>query len=250
MLKQLLVFFCLLLFFSLNSYGQEDFVNHTRLADDLRRGGQFDLAITEYDKAIRKSKKRNPDLYLLHLNRGICKSRTGDFFGAKTDLDMSVRLKPDHTETYLFRGTLARLLKNDQEALNDFSKAVELEPDNYFAHLYKADLYYEFKDFENAIICYSTVLQLRPEFSAAYIKRADVYFILQKYDEAIKDYSKAISIQPESGEAYFMRGLCKSMLSEEDTLGACEDFRHAKSLGRNTNVPGINLYCNSSDLEN
>ena len=49
--------------------------------------------------------------------------------------------------------------------------------------------------------------------------------------------------------AYFMRGMCKSVLPQQDVNGACKDIRKAKKLGFDVSMPGLNKYCNCTDLE-
>jgi tetratricopeptide (TPR) repeat protein len=237
------VLFSFLIFHSWALTAQDKGVQFAENAGRLFGAEKYEECIPEYDKAI-KASKHNPDRYLFYLHRAIAKSRTGDFWGAKDDLDATLKLKPGYADAYLYRGTLFMILDEDQLAMNDYTKAIQHDPNNAYAHLYKADLLYEFKDYGKSIFYYSEAIRLNPDFEEAFLKRAGVHYVVQNYESAIADYTVVLE-KESSGDVYFMRGLCKSMLDEKDGLGACDDFEKAKELGTNINIPGLDVYCKS-----
>ncbi|MFN5303466.1 MAG: tetratricopeptide repeat protein, partial [Pseudanabaena sp.] len=61
-----------------------------------------------------------------YYNRGNARSNLGDKYGAITDYNEAIRLKPDQANAYYRRGAIKKERGEKQEALADFRKALEL----------------------------------------------------------------------------------------------------------------------------
>ncbi|WMJ71754.1 tetratricopeptide repeat protein [Cytophagaceae bacterium ABcell3] len=217
---------------------------YTQKAMELYKSEDYEKAVPAFDKAINSTKKKDQEMYKLYLYRAVSKSRTGDYYGSYNDINTCLKLNPFYAEAYIFRGMLNLLMDSEKEALTDFNKATEAEPENFYAWIYMADLYYEMKDYEMAAESYSKALNINPNDEDARAKRADIWYLLKKYEKAIEDYDHILELMPENGDAYYMRGLSKTYIANTDTLGACEDIKRAKELGTNTDMPGLEEYCN------
>ena len=229
--------------------GQNTVEKILETANGYSKTGEYEKAIEKYSEAIEMSSD-NPKLNMIYLNRGLSKSKMGDFKRAVKDLDKCIELKPDYDEAYLYRGTTYKLLYDTKKALKDYLMAAKINNKNFYAYLYIADIYLDQRKYKVAIENYTKSIKTNDNFVETYSKRAGTYYMLEKYEKAIEDYSKVIEMIPdESAQFYFMRGLSKSVLKDQDVKGACSDFRKAKELGYNLNYPGLNKYCNTDDLE-
>lgn len=141
--------------------------------------------------------------------------------------------------------------KKFKKAKQEFSEIIKNNRKSHMAFLGRGNCFYELKEYKLAIEDYSKAVELKNDFVKAYSNRAGTYYIMNDYQNAILDYSKIIELNPEDlASTYFLRGLCKSVLLKEDVVGACEDFKKAKSLGYSTvGLNGLNKYCNTTDLE-
>ena len=131
-----------------------------------------------------------------YINRGIDKHGAGDFYGAISDYNKAIKLKPNDALSYVNRGVSKNEKENYQGALKDYDKAIELNP-----------------------------LE-----SSAYANRGVTKHQLEDYYGAISDYTKAIKLLPSYPYSYVYRGtLKKDQLN--DLKGACIDLNKALDLG-------------------
>ena len=63
-----------------------------------------------------------------YYNRGIVKSKSGDYSGAIKDFDKAIELKPRSAEAYNNRGVAKKDLKDYLGAIKDYDKAIEINP--------------------------------------------------------------------------------------------------------------------------
>jgi len=138
-----------------------------------------------------------------------------------------------------------------KKAQKEYADIITSNPNSYDAYIGLANCYYGLKDFDAAIKNCTKAIGLEIDNPRAYALRAPIYYLSKDYSKALLDYNKLIELNSKDDLAcaYFMRGTCKLMLHEENKEDACSDFRKAKELGWNTKVPGLNKYCDTTDLE-
>ena len=126
-MKKLLL---VLLFFPLVSLGQ------TTEASKLLESGiqkvfddRFDEALIDFNLAIEKDKKGSIK-HKIYFERAQLKRRyLKDFNGALRDYNSSIKLNPNYTRAYLFRGLIYERNFRDYEAAEkDYRKSIELDP--------------------------------------------------------------------------------------------------------------------------
>ncbi len=87
-------------------------------------------------------------------------------------------------------------------------------------------------DCRQAVLLYSQAIEERGESAALFEKRGMAFYAQKLIEPAIKDFSKAIELsKTKNPNLFFMRGLSKSLLDEEDKVGACMDFQLARTAG-------------------
>lgn len=90
-------------------------------------------------------------------------------------------------------------------------------------------------DCRQAVILYTQAINDRGESTELLKKRGMAYYSLKAIELAIADFSKAIDLQKDSkkkdAELFFIRGLSRSLSQNEESAGACSDFKIASKLG-------------------
>ena len=148
-----------------------------------------------------------------------------------SDLDAAIRLQPDNTFAFFFRGLSHAQLGRYAETITDLETAAELAQtagDDDFAVTIEEALedeairlrsdfavaYYnrgvalaDLGRYEKAIVDYDKAIRLRPDYAEAYNNRGVALADLGRYEKAIVDYDKAIRLRPDYAEAYNNRGV-------------------------------------------
>lgn len=95
-------------------------------ADENVGRGDYDLAVSDYNKAI----ELNPKDAAIYLNRGRAYSNKKSFDLAALDYDKTIELDPKAAAAYLNRGELYEKRGNVSQAMRDYQKTVELDAGN------------------------------------------------------------------------------------------------------------------------
>ena len=132
---------------------------------DLLRGlGQYDLALADFDRAI----KLQPDFDEAYLARGYlkynyCSFRSDKtiFKDALTDAEKLIELNHSKYDAYLLRGRVHEAMYDYDESLKDYSMAIDLNPKGARAYYCRASLlYYKFHNTTNSMEDLNTAYNL------------------------------------------------------------------------------------------
>jgi TonB family protein len=88
--------------------------------------GEYDTAITDYNRAI----ELNPKEAAVYFSRGLAHFNKQSYTPAIADFDKVIELDPKEAMAYFKRGNALEKTGNFERALTDYQKAVELDPDN------------------------------------------------------------------------------------------------------------------------
>ncbi len=166
----------------------------TNLGNAYRDAKEFDLAIKQYDKAIRV----DPRFVPAYLSRGLLYSMTGKNDEAIADLDAVIKIDSNEPEAYYNRGTIRFQQKEFRKALPDFDKYIELRPANSRA--------------------------LRD----GYINRSICRYYTGATSGAIEDATKAIELDPTNARSYQLRSMLYREQKSNDLAEA--DEKKAREL--------------------
>jgi tetratricopeptide (TPR) repeat protein len=162
------------------------------------RLGENDRAIADYDRAL----QLRPTDYRAYYNRGLVRVARGDYSGALTDFNQSLR----------------QIAPLDPVAL------AAIYSDRGFSHLASGNIAAAGADIARA-------LDLDPDHARAYYHRACLHRQLQRLPEAIDDLNRALALDPDLTDARVQRGLSFYQLGY--ARPALEDLqRGAKELDR------------------
>ena len=166
---------------------------------------KYKSAIDACNEALKLSTK-----YVIALgNRADAWSYLGDYDKAMTDINRAIALNPSSVFGYQLRGWL-NIYNNDGDKVQsskDLQQVLRMSPDNYFAMTGLGIVQMELKDAFGAI----------------------------------RWFDKAIAISPKYAYAYRSRGMARELMG--DMVGACSDWRKAKSFGNTQVVPWIQKQC-------
>jgi TonB family protein len=88
--------------------------------------GEYDTAITDYNKAI----ELNPKESSIYFSRGLAHFNKLSYTTAIADFDKVIELDPKEAMAYFKRGNALEKMGSFEKALTDYQKAVELDPEN------------------------------------------------------------------------------------------------------------------------
>jgi tetratricopeptide (TPR) repeat protein len=202
-------------------------VTHFNRGEEYFKTGDYDSAISEYDRAI----QLNPNNIEAYTYRGNAYDSKGDIDRAISDFDQAIQLDPSYGKAYINRG-VAYIVKGDLDrAISDLNKAIQLDPSSYAAYSNRGSAYQEKGDLDHAISDYDQSIQLNPNDATTFYNRGVAYHNKGDLDHAIRDYDQAIQLNPNEYDAYYSRGLAYSLKGDPDR--AISDFNTAIQLDPN-----------------
>jgi tetratricopeptide (TPR) repeat protein len=207
------------------------------------RAGLNDMAVKDFDRAIRLLEKSNNSerdlLKIAYYGKGLALSEDNkhkiavaafhrvteldrkffpawrslgqslDNIGRKTDAvnayTMAISLNSSHI-LYIVRGDVLRQLKRYSEAIDSGNQAVQLQPDDLLGYMLQGMIHEEQKKYDLALAQYNKASKIDPQSVSAYSHMGDIYTNQKKYDLALKQYNKATKIDHLSIEGYLGQG--------------------------------------------
>ena len=236
--------------------------NHEGAIDDIKRGikldrqrtepveaylalgavkltsGDYEGAITDFDKAIRQT----PKFVAAYHARAMARSQLSDYQGAIVDLDKAIKIDPEDANMYNSRASVrfgfgqseaeqGKTMKARdlyEAAIEDFTHAISINPESHSLYDHRGMVQYSFAELEyeegnikkarklyKAAINDSTEsIQRNPNNVFAYDIRSFAKIGLGDAKGAIKDFNKLLRISPKSDRDYYyyQRGLAKKTL--------------------------------------
>ena len=179
-------------------------------------------AITDYNSM--EGLLSSPLISILY-RRGKCYKKMGEYDKAITEFNKAIDLREDET-LYLYRADVKRLKGDYKSAIEDFTKVIELDPMNSYAY-YKRGWTKEFdKDFQGALKDYTTSIELDRDYVYTYETRGKLYKNhLNEPKLAEKDFQMVLTIETEirkSGNcrqyALFHLGRIEESIAHQDNI--------------------------------
>jgi tetratricopeptide (TPR) repeat protein len=216
---------------------KNNFFAHNQRGADYDKLGQYQLAIEDYNEAIRLK----PDLAETYNRRGNVYDKLGQYQLSIKDYNEAIRLKPDLVGAYNNRGNVYDKLGQYQLAIEDYKEAIRLKPDLVGAFNNRGNAYTKLGQYQLAIEDYKEAIRLKPDLALGYNNRGNVYNKLGQYQFAIEDYNEAIRLKPDLAMAYNNRGLAYLAQGNKKlgcfnaqmscAMGVCKTLELAKSNG-------------------
>jgi len=147
---------------------------------------QFDKAVAEINRCIDSGSLQDSNLAVALHNRGIAFTDLNRFEDAVEDFTASLRLRPEHANTYFRRAHALHLVGKFDAAIADYSHVVRLDPTDGDAYLYRGAAWHDLGQYRRAVDDYTTSIKLGPT-PGAYYARSKAYEQLGMTELADKD---------------------------------------------------------------
>jgi tetratricopeptide (TPR) repeat protein len=179
--------------------------------------------------ALIESGQETPEtLAIVFLNRGNALAKNGQFDIAIRDYDQAIKDNPQSAEAFWRRGFALEQKGEFDRAIADYDNALKLDPNNANAFANRGHAHSHKKEFDPAIEDLTQAIKLHANDARTYGLRANAYREKAQYDLAIQDCEQAIKLDPDDAYAYYVRGLARQ--KRGDKSGGKADIAKAKLL--------------------
>jgi tetratricopeptide (TPR) repeat protein len=152
-----------------------------------------------------QTQSQNEALASRHFEQAIAYQRAGDNDKAIAEYTEAIRLLPNYTEAYYWRGT-AYFGKRDQaRALADYNEAIRLYPTYPEAYVGRGNVYARARDYTRALADYLEAITLKPDSILAHQAKGLAHEQAGQRREAIDEYKMAVSLTPDGEDAKHAR---------------------------------------------
>ncbi len=192
-------------------------------ANHYRDHKQFDLALQDYNEAVRHKAG-----HATYNSRAKLFFQRNEDAKAIQDYDKAISMMPK-AEYYVNRGAAKAKLGRPQEALEDINKGLQIDPNWKTGYLNRSILHNQLGMYDKAIADIDRYLQFEPRNADLWYEGGRCRRALNQNDRALSYYSKAIEINPRVGLFYLERGKTHQLLG--NAQAASSDFDRARQLG-------------------
>ena len=187
--------------------------------------GDYSDAIDDFTNAIKIDSNNS----VIYTNSAFAKESLGDYQGAINDYNTAIEKDPDDSYAYYARGLSKEKLGNINGAKIDFTKAIEIDPNYESAYDHRGLLKGKTGDFAGAVSDFTKAIKINPNKADYFYNRGLAKAYSEDFYSAIDDFSVSIKLDPFSGDSYTNRAL--SNLKLKNYVSTCSDFKKAVELG-------------------
>ncbi len=170
-------------------------------ADNLaRRGfiqdklGNYNLAETDYRKAIQKA----PKVLDYHVALADVLFKAKKYDQSLVSCNQALAIDSKSKEALWIRSKIYKEKIDYPNAINDLSKMIIFSPDDMEAFFARGLYYQEFNQHQSAINDFSKVISMKPGYALAYFQRAKSNEEITQYAKAVEDYKKYAELTDEN----------------------------------------------------
>ncbi len=140
------------------------------------------------------------------VRRGVVKMELGEFTQAIADFNQALKLNPNDSQAYYYRGKAQRQLERSPSFREAYRQALQR----------RGTARLQLGDERGAIADLSSVLRHDPNATLAYVNRGLARLELGQTQEALTDFTKALNLEPNLAIAYHHRGLAHHLLGNKE----------------------------------
>jgi Flp pilus assembly protein TadD len=174
-----------------------DAAEYTARGKALNKKGEYDRAITEFDRAIRL----DSEFWLALFDRGNAWFAKEEFEKAIADYSAVIRLGPPGSDAlakaYYNRANAWGKLLNFKRAVADYDMALRHDPTMAVAYCNRGRACAQRKEYNAAIRDFNEAIRLQPANAQFYFYRGSTWFEMKQYEAARKDLDEAGRLDPE-----------------------------------------------------
>ena len=175
--------------------------------------GELDLAIRDYDKAIKLKPKNAKTLN----NRGFAYAKKGELDLAIRDYGDAINLEDDYVQARINRSA-AFIDKGEFDlAIRDLDHAIKREHDNADAFNNRGNAFAKKGELDSAIRDYDHAIKLKRNYAKALNNRGIAFTKKGELERAISDFDDAIRIKPNLADAHNNRAISLARIHARET---------------------------------
>ncbi len=193
----------------------------------LRRSGEYDQAIEEYQAVLVKV----PDHPRILYNMGVAYSNKGDLEAAREAYLRAIEKRPHYAEALCNLGDVLLRQGRQDEAEARFRQAIAADPRSALSHANLAEVHFRRDEHDEAWSEVKAALAVDPDLAMGYVMRGKLRHAAGELEAAIADYEKALALDPGEEKAHCNLGNC--CLDKNDLEAAEVHFGRAVALKEN-----------------
>jgi tetratricopeptide (TPR) repeat protein len=182
-------------------------------AGELGLQGDYSAAIRLASEVI----DRQPECAAAYLLRGVAERRGGEYSLAIADFDRAIALNSRSSEAFTQRAWArqqSQASDSSKQIFADLNQAIALDANSALAHLIRGNEYAEANDHRAATADYNRAVRLNPRSYTALANRASSKMSLGQLDEAVQDLQAALELNPPVEDRRQIEGFMKQLQSE------------------------------------
>ena len=194
---------------------------YTMRADFFENFGEFDRALSFYDKAI----ELNQQYPIAWSNKGaMLTEHYGLIEQAITCLKTAIQIMPTYSDAHVNLGVAYEKSKNYEEAISSYDMALSLDPNLFEAWNNRGNILNRTKKYVEALESFDRALTCRPDLVEIWNSRGSILSILGRYEEALTNFERAIALKPDYAEPFNNRGnVLNEMKCYKDALASYDN---------------------------
>ena len=158
--------------------------------------------------------------------------------------DMAIKLYPQNSSLYQWRGRVKSAMRLYVDAIVDFNKAIEMGSKKSHVFYLRGVAKYNLQRYRESITDFDMAIEMNPDDTNAYTVRAHAKHEIEQYSEAIADYSEVITRDPSNQHNYYRRALSKQEMGS--LRSAREDLEIALLLAEKANDSALSTQINQT----
>ncbi len=185
-----------------------------------------------------KTKKIKPDYYSVYYNEGLNYLKQNKIEKAYNSLSKSIELHP-YYKALMARATILEQNNQEKAAIDDLDLIIKMKPDHAKAHHLRAICKEKLRRFDEALADYDRAIKLDPEEAIFHLNKGIALGKAGRFHETLSEFNVAISLKPDYAQAYYARSISKQQLGQNP----CEDLKKASELGYKPASDAVLQYC-------
>ena len=166
---------------------------YNNLGEAYDKLGKYDLAIAEFEQALRL----NPNYFFALSNLGNVYGKKKEYAQTISYTKQALQQKPDYAPGYYNLAKALHMTGNPEKAMASYRSAVKYNPYFEEAFFNLGFLALEQKKFTEAVDNFKSFLEMQPRHPKAHFGLGTTYAMMGKQGEAKQYYENAITYDPE-----------------------------------------------------